>query len=401
MWVTFGGSARLRLEAWDGFGFGAPANDDDVFLLAQFLAHADVHFSKDLRFFVQGKSALSTDRDLPGGKRTLDVDTLDLQQAFGDVVFRFNEDAKLTVRPGRRELLFGKQRLVSPLGWSNTRRTWDGVSAIFECGGWKVEGFWTQFAPVKKYEFNDPDGQTEFFGAYATGKVGAVGLDLYFLGLQRDDPITFNGTTGTEDRYTLGGRLFGKCGESGFDYDFEGAYQFGEVGSGDVSAFMIGSQLGYKAAEWWSAPRFHVGFDYGSGDERAGGDVETFNHLYPLGHAYLGYIDVVGRQNIIDFNVGAACTPMPKLKAALTGHFFWRDENADALYNAGGGVVRPGARGTDSEVGQEIDLTVSYRFDRHLTGLFGYSHFFAGDFISDTGADDDIDFVYAQLQYTF
>jgi len=49
----------------------------------------------------------------------------------------------------------------------------------------------------------------------------------------------------------------------------------------------------------------------------------------------------------------------------------------------------------------ELDLTIKYKFDSHLTGLFSYSHSFAGDFIEESGASDDIDFVYVQLQYTF
>jgi hypothetical protein len=36
-----------------------------------------------------------------------------------------------------------------------------------------------------------------------------------------------------------------------------------------------------------------------------------------------------------------------------------------------------------------------------LTGYVGYSHVFAGDFINETGASDDIDFVYAALVFTF
>jgi hypothetical protein len=31
----------------------------------------------------------------------------------------------------------------------------------------------------------------------------------------------------------------------------------------------------------------------------------------------------------------------------------------------------------------------------------GYSHFFAGDFINDTGASKDIDFAYMALQFSF
>ena len=73
----------------------------------------------------------------------------------------------------------------------------------------------------------------------------------------------------------------------------------------------------------------------------------------------------------------------------------WQAEDADALYNAGGGLVRAGGLGVEDDVGAELDLTIKYKFDRHLTGLLGYSHFFAGDFIEESGTSDDIGFVYA------
>jgi hypothetical protein len=44
---------------------------------------------------------------------------------------------------------------------------------------------------------------------------------------------------------------------------------------------------------------------------------------------------------------------------------------------------------------------VTYQFDRHLNGLLGYSYFFAGPYIEETGTSNDIQFLYAQLQYTF
>jgi len=402
IWASFGGHARLRLENWSDFAFGGPADADDTFGLWRLALHADVHFGENVRAFVEGKSALATDRDLPGGKRSSDVDSLALEQAFMDLTLSFADGASLTIRPGRQTFLFGKQRLVSPLPWSNTMRRWDGISGILEHEGWTVHSFWTQFVPVLKYEFNEAEEDIEFYGVYATTKIigDTVGLDLYYLGLERTT-ATFNGTTGGEDRHTLGGRLFGKIADTSFDYDVEGAYQFGEVGTGDVNAFMIGSELGYRLPDVWGSPRLHVGFDYASGDEAAGGDVETFNQLFPLGHAYLGYIDIVGRQNIVDFSGGVSLRPLDRATISLTGHLFRRAENTDGLYNAGGGVGRAGGHGADEGVVAELALTIKYKFDSHLTGLFGYSHFFAGDFIKESGASEDIDFVYAQLEYTF
>lgn len=403
VWASFGGQARLRLEDWSDFSFGTPADADDTFLLWRLMLHADVHFGENVRVFVEGKSSLLTDRELPGGRRAaLDSDSLALQQAFADVQIAIG-DGSLTIRGGRQMFLFGKQRLVSPLPWSNNMRAWDGVSAITNVGGWNFHGFYSHFVPVRKHDFNQEDAQTEFYGVYANGKIldDKIKMDAYFLGLEKEGPITFNGTSGAEDRFTIGARLSGNFGDTPFDFEIEGAYQFGEVGTADIAAYMFASEFGYKAVDLPGAPRFKIGFDYASGDETSGGDVETFNQLFPLGHAFYGYMDFVGRQNAIDVSPGVTFSLMNKMTVSATGHLLWRAENADALYNAGGGVVRGGGLGSDKEIGSEIDLTLKYKFDSHMLGLLGYSHFFAGDFIEESGSSEDMDFIYAQLQYTF
>lgn len=401
IWVGFGGSARMRLESWHAFAFSDANNDE--FLLTRFSLHSDLHIGSNIRLFAEGKSALSTDRDLPGGKRTLDVDELDLQQLFVDVKLPLGDKTTLTVRPGRQMLLFGKQRLVSPLPWANTLRTWEGVSAILDTGHCRIHGFWTQFVPVNKYDFNHSDGQTDFWGVYATGTIPqcGTGVDLYFFGRNLSDSITFNGTTGPEDRYTIGGRLHGKIGKSGFDYDVEGAYQFGDIGAFDISAFMFAMETGYTFAEVFAKPRVWLGFDYASGDRSAGGDVQTFDALFPLGHAYYGFIDLVGRQNAVGLNAGASATPLPKLNVALSGHFFWLADDADALYNAGGALQRAAAPGVSRDIGAEIDLTLKYNYSRHISALLGYSHFFCGDYLNNTGRGDDVDFAYLEIEFRF
>jgi len=403
IWASFGGDMRLRGEYWSNFAFGAPADDDETFALWRLRLHGDVHFGDNVRVFIEGKSALSTDRDLPGGKRTLDVDTLALEQAFVDLKLDLGAGNALVLRPGRQALQFGKQRLVSPLPWANTLRRWDGISAITRLDGWNIHGFATQFAPTQKYDFNDPDDDILFWGVYATATLPqceCISADLYYLGLERDGMIAFNGTAGDETRHTIGGRIFGDLGDSNFDYDVEAAYQFGEVGSGDVSAYMVAAQLGY-APEMWCDPRFFAGVDYASGDDDPGGDVETFNQLFPLGHAYYGYMDFVGRQNAVDLNAGVNFKPFDKTTMHLSAHYFLRADTSDALYNAGGGVVRAGGLSDEREIGAEIDFTVKYALDAHTTLEFGYSHFFAGDFIDESGSDDDMDFIYAQMQYRF
>src|SRR3989338_1212679 len=127
-WVALGGQGRLRGEAWRNFGFGSALDPDDAFLLNRALANADLHLGTNLRLFAEAKSAVLTNRSLPGGRRPIDADDLDLQQAYLELAFPVGTGA-LAGRVGRQELLFGKQRLVSPLDWSNTRRSFEGVRA--------------------------------------------------------------------------------------------------------------------------------------------------------------------------------------------------------------------------------------------------------------------------------
>lgn len=404
VWASFGGSSRLRVESWRDFAFLTGDDSDDVFALWRARLHGDLHIGEVFRVFVEGKTALASDRDLPGGRRTADVDTLALQQAFIDVRVPLGDDASFTLRPGRQMYQYGAQRLVSPLPWANTLRTWDGITGILQAGGWQADGFASWFAPVKKHEFNSTDDDAALWGLYASGAVpGLAGptLDLYFLGTTRGQ-AAFNGTAGGSDRYTVGGRVSGALADCGIDYDLEGAYQFGRVGDGDVSAWMLGTKWTWTLPEEPPLdPRLFVGFDAGSGDHRAGGSVQTFDQLYPLGHAYLGFADLVARQNILSPFFGLQLQLLEKLGTQLAFHMFWREDEDDGVYAVSGALLRAPGGSSSREVAQELDLTFTYKWNRHLSLLAGYSHVFPGRFIERTGPDSDIDFGYAQVAVGF
>src|SRR5438128_7303963 len=104
--------------------------------------------------FVEGKSSFSVDRDLVGGRTTSFVDEFDLQNGFADIMIPFGEQANVTLRGGRQELLFGSQRLVGPGDYTEVPHTFDGVQTIVQIGGWTVTPFWTQAVIVGKYNIN-------------------------------------------------------------------------------------------------------------------------------------------------------------------------------------------------------------------------------------------------------
>lgn len=404
VWASLGGEIRERVESWNQFNFGAPATaiHNDGFLLSRLLLNADLHLGEHLRVFAQEKSAFETHRALLGGRRTSDEDDLDLQNGFVDLAFPVSDSANFTVRAGRQELLFGKQRLVGPSDWLNTRRTFDGFSGILNFGKWKVTGFWTRPVLVLKYDYNPSDSATEFYGIHSTGRLPGVldGLDLYWYDLRRKT-ATYNGSSGNEFRHTLGGHAYGPVLKTGFDYDLGGAYQFGEVGTHDISAFMLITELGYSFRQFRTSPRLYIGFDYASGSHTADGEVGTYNQLFPSGHVTLGYMDIVGRQNIVDLGAGASAKLVGKLTVALAEHNFWLADVHDALYDKRGAVVRPAAPGGPSRVGSEADLTLRYALDRHTQAETGGGHFFPGEFLRQAGPHRPEDFGYLMLQYTF
>ena len=74
-------------------------------------------------------------------------------------------------------------------------------------------------------------------------------------------------------------------------------------------------------------------------------------------------------------------------------------ETNDALYNAGGAPSRTGFGSRD--VGTEIDLTANHIVSRHTQLYGGYSHFWAGSGLADTGPSEDVDFLYLGIGTTF
>lgn len=425
-YVSLGGQYRYRYEYFNNLNFSPAglAQDEDGYHLNRILLHADFHLGENFRVFVQGKSSMEDGRD--GGPRPVDADEADIQQLFVDGKFSLGGTDSVTLRFGRQDLLYGAQRLISPLDWVNTRRTFEGAKGSVVLGNQTIDLFWVRPVDINKEQLNDGDGQTSFAGVYDTislpevFKGGGTKLDLYGLALNRTNARFAVNAAATvpardEDRYTLGVRFAST--PKPFDFDVEADYQFGTFGNQDISAWSIAAEGGYTLAACPATPRLYLGFDAASGNDNGNnGTFGTFNQLFPLGHAYFGYIDAIGRQNIIDLHPGVEITPIENARFAkkvtlrTDYHLFWRENENDAVYTVAAGagqspvsagVLRAASGSNEKYIGSELDLLLNWQVDRHLLLYGGYSHFFAGDFIQETGASKDIDFAYMALVFTF
>jgi Alginate export len=404
MWLSLGGQVRERAEYFRHSLFGASEpKDTDAYLLSRFRLNADLHVTRYFRVFAEGKSSFALDRELQGGRTTAYVDELELFNGFADIIIPFGDQASVTLRGGRQELILGSQRLVGPGDFSQVPKTFDGAAGYVRVADWTVIPLWSMAVPiVHKYRFNESTIDRQLYGIFGSGSLRPVfeDLDVYWLGVD-NAAATFNGTAGRERRHTLGSRAKGSIGRTSLDFEVEAAGQFGSLGREAIAAGMFTAVLGYTLPPSWLAPRVYVALDYASGDRRRGGTVNTFNQLYPDAHAFLGYIDYIGRQNIVSGNGGVSVHAIRNLTLSVQQYFYWRASDRDAVYNKVGDILRPGNGTTARYVGAETDVLATYNVTRHLLVYGGYGHFFAGEFIEKTGPHKDTDFLYAAIQYTF
>lgn len=436
--LVFDFEERLRWEVRDNhFDFDDTNNalTDDNWLLQRFRIGVAIRPARWLKFYVQGQDSreVNSDRpDTPGALGAEGDDAFDLRQAWVEW-----GDAKafpLTLKVGRQILSYGDERLIGAFDWNNIGRTFDAVKVRWEEKSWWLDAFASSVVVPERGSYNQSDffngNETDreqiFSGLYfSTSAIGPQTTDLYALHLHENaNPKFAPNPFGDTNFVTLGLRVKSKPGAFapseaadgktatppaprpiGFDYDGEFAWQTGNVRGLDLTAFAAHVGVGYTLDAPW-LPRLGIAYSFGSGDDDpADREVQTFQNLFPTNHKFYGQMDVFSWQNVHDLEFSVKAQPARALGVKVEYHAFWLETTEDAWYRANGvATVRPltpAARAAGNYAGSEIDIVATWSVNRHLQIEGGYSHFFAGDYLEDTGADDDADFGYIQAKLTF
>jgi len=393
-----GGEFWSRYENKHNAGLTTAEND---YTLDHVRLYGDLWYSDWLRFYGEYVWADSFGEDLPPGGP--DVDRGDILDMFVDVkAFEF-QDQPVYVRAGRQELLYGSQRLVTPLPWANKRHSFDGVKVFRRGEKWDFDAFWTQYVPANANNFDTADTDQNFAGTWLTHrrKKGET-IDFYYLLYDNDNSATQQGIVRSPfQNHTFGSRWAGD--NNGFLWDFEGALQCGQQAGNDIFAGMATAGVGGNWKDCSLKPTLWLYYDYASGDsDPNSGDVHTFNQQFPFGHYYLGWMDLVGRQNIHDLNAHLYLYPTPWLTMWLQYHRFWLDQRRDALYNAGGVAYRRDPTGSaGNNVGDEIDLVLNFHLTRYSDILVSYNKLYGGGFLQATSGPNraiDAESLYLMFQ---
>ncbi|MBI3837778.1 MAG: alginate export family protein [Planctomycetia bacterium] len=369
--------------------------------LLRTMVYGSMYHADDFGVFVQFLDAQSFGQTL--SPLRIDRDPSDLVDLFVDVKLCEWDDHPVYARGGRQELILGSQRLISNLEWANTLRTFQGVRTFRKGDKWDVNAFWLQPIIPNAISFDSPDSRQNFTGFWSTyrSRPGRF-LDLYVLNLDNSNrtAVGSSGVVGGTNVTTLGTRMIGDL-DNTYLYDFEGMLQVGRYSNQQLQAGAVTTGAGYRFKDVKMTPQFWIYYDFASGDSqpRQGGKFGTFNQLYPFGHYYFGYLDLVGRQNIQDFNMQLVMFPTDWITFLMQYHDFHLAQARSPLFNAAGAATRvdpTGAAGTD--VGNEIDLLLNFHMTAHQDILIGYSKLFAGQFIRQTGPNVSPELFYLQHQ---
>jgi hypothetical protein len=358
----------------------------DDYTLERTRVYGDLWYKDLLRVYVEFLDARSNGQDL--APQPIDVDHADLLNAFIDLKLGEIDNHPVYARGGRQELYYGSQRLVSPLDWANTRRTFEGFKIFWHSDKLDVDGWWTRPVTVFPGRFDAGDENRQFAGFWSTYRPNkSQAVDLYYLYLDNLNHVVAkpgpNGRGG-QDVNTFGARYVGDY-EKKLLWDFEGMWQFGDRTTFSISAGAATAGIGWHFADVPMNPSFWIYNDFASGSDNGVNQGGTFNTLFPFNHFYLGFIDLVGRQNIEDPNLQLYFFPTNWITCNLQGHFFYLDSGKDALYNKAGVVERSAPKGNAGKhVGDEVDWLTNFHLGNHSDILVGYSILFSGEFIRKT-----------------
>jgi hypothetical protein len=393
--LDVGGQYRMRYHSEHNIrGLGYTGRDDD-FLLHRLRLFANAEIGQIGRVYVEGIYAESAFEDF--APRAIEVNRGDLLNAFGELNLWQCCDESLKLRVGRQELLYGSERLISPLDWANTRRTFDGAKLMWKSPDWNVDLFYTQPVAVDPNDFDEPIDEQDFFAGWATYK-GKKDHTFDFYAIQFNNrlaPANFEYTT-------VGSRWLGK--KEDWLWELEGGVQFGDNTDGsshDAGFFTAGVGRQWPRHCW--KPTLWAWYDWANGGDVRGAG-QGFHHLFPLAHKYLGFMDLFARSNIQSPNAQLTLQPCEKVKLLVWYYYLLLEDINDTPYNVNMTPFNAANAPASRELGHEVDLLLTYTLNPRCDVLFGYSHFFAGDYYRQTPGinfQGDADFFYTQVHWNF
>ena len=408
-YLSIGGGMRQVFEQVGNDNWGKQ-NYTNSFFLQRYVLHTDWHFGEHFRAYVELKSGLESFR--AGGPRPIDEKKLDFEEAFVELGTGEGNHS-VVFQLGRQELNYGSGRLVSVREGPTVRQSFDGVRVKSRVGDWQIDG-WAVRPDLDKPGFfnNVPDHSTAFWGVYATRPWRhRVSFDSYYLGLDHGSatppgsrPYIYNRGTAPETRHTVGARLWRPPAtkESDWDFDYEGAWQFGSFGADGIRAWTFASDTGYSLPNVPLKPRISVKADISSGDNPTSHSLGTFSPLFPIGN-YFGVLADTGPGpvNFIDVHPRLQTSLPHGVSVSTDVVVQWRESLYDGVYAVPGFLLVPAGNSRARLVGYRPGVEARWQIDRHAWLQADYGIFYAGQFLKEASPGRNINYLELWAGYKF
>ena len=398
------GEERLRYEYKKDFDFNQSKKDNGSqfyhrLRLGVAASLADEYLKPKLDIFVEGLDVQTGGHQIKAASNQ--VDDFDLHQAYVNIHNILG--SHFDMKTGRQELKYGKGRLIAAPVWTNRIRAFDAGILHYQNAGLYGDLLYGQDVKYDDDKLNQSRSEeflTGFYGGYQKHKMAPL-VEAYFL-----DMTDMKGTNNIQ-RYTVGARLQANIAE-GTVLDIEVPYQFGHTGSATANkkdikahAFHVDVTKKWEAVPW--KPRLMVVYDEASGDKDPNDSINnTFIPLYQSTHDSYGLLDFFRWENVRNPEISTTFSPTDKFKFTPQADFFWLQSKFDSWYNSSGTAARSKTSGDRGYfVGTELSLRMYYDFNKNLKLESGYAHFFPGEYVKDSGADDSLDWFYSQLAFKF
>ena len=366
--IDFSAQVRERSEI-DARRF-SDDSDTFVFHLLRSRIGLAAQANSNIRLFVQVQnSRLFGSGDPRIGRGTLDgrAPAVDFHQAYFEVDSLFN--VPLTAKVGRQELAFGNERLIGAVAWHNVGRTFDAGRMTYRFASGTIDVFASRLVENRFQAF----GQN-FYGLWGKfGKTKGFTGEAFVLLDNNTEKIESGPDSGDAQlqRYTAGTYLHGAPGR--LKYELELAYQGGSQTqdslqpAATIEAYMASGSVGYTLL-----PKIkgfvRALYTLLSGDgDRLDNKNKTFNTLFATNHKFYGYMDyfpaTLRTNGLQDVSILGSVAASSNVRLTAELHHFMLAEQY---------------RGEDI-LGQELDLSLLYKYDQKLTFISGASAFVPGD----------------------
>ena len=400
LYFTFGGGYRARVEHFSNKDW---TTRNQTYYSQRLSAHAALNLGKKLRIFGELYHGYTSDT-----LQFLQSDEIDWYQGFVEYQLLTGNDVALSFRFGRQELAFGATRLIGTRDGTNMRRSFDLLKSTFSYRGNTVELFYgAEVDP--RFEafdnafslFDSEAANPEIWGAYfrLRDPDDAVNNEVYYIGY-RSKSAFFSDVFGEETRHTVGLRRVGKIGQK-LSFNTELIYQFGKLGSSNISAFDIETDWKWIFGKAGWRPILGIKLDFSSGDRQSGDDrLQTFNPLF-VNPAIYSLAAVNTPANLSSFHPNLTVFPLPGLSIYLDYALFFRTSRADGLYAPPRFQTRPAAGIEERHIGDALGVSIQYKLNRNITFSLMSSYFIPAGFIKASGSAESTFFIAPTINTLF